>query len=96
MNVLTTKEQLTAATKSVLVEQTLYAQRVATDRQYTLNAIEDTVNEFINNHLNGIKPKKFLWWSVLNIQSVITLVKTIIQLIKDLKDKYENDTTGRN
>jgi hypothetical protein len=97
MNLLTTKEQLTAATKATLVEQALYAQQLAADRQDTINAIENAINEFVAGKLgNNLKPKKFLWWAVLNVQSVISLVKTIIQLIKDLKDKYESDTAGRN
>lgn len=97
MNLLTTKEQLTAATKQTLVEQALYAQQVAADRQDTLNAIEDVINEFVINKFKGdLKPKKFLWWAVLNVQSVINLVKTILQLLKDLKAKYESDTAGRN
>jgi hypothetical protein len=97
MNVLTTKEALGAANKTALVEQVLFAQQVANDHQHTINAIELAVNAFAaDNFKNGIKPKKLLWWTVLNINSVIELVKTIIKLIKDLRDKYESDTTERN
>lgn len=79
------------ASKETLYVQAVAAQNMAKEYAETLNAVNELVNGFILNE----KPKKFLWWTITNLSSVVALVKAIIKLIKDLKDKYEGDNTGR-
>ncbi len=95
MKMLTNKE-LTTSTKESLIVQVKNAQRLALDQELTITQIEIAINEFLTKNLtNNGKPKKFLWWAVINIKSVMALVQTIIDIIKELKKKYESDTTGR-
>ncbi len=87
------KKELNAATKEVIVTQALEAQAMAREYGVAMNEIELEINQFLAARFNKDgKPKKFLWWAVINIDSVVALVKAIIALIKAVKNKYESDT----
>lgn len=63
------------------------------DNDYVVSQVEKLVEEFSlkNFKKSGKGPKKFLFWVILNADEVYNLVVTIINLIKTLKKKYNDD-----
>lgn len=91
------KTALNKLGKVDLVAQTMAAQAAVQDHSEVVSAIEDVVNKFAEERFNSSgKPRKFIWWTILNADAIYTLIKTIIKLIKDLKNKYESDAEGSN
>lgn len=63
------------------------------DNDYVVSQVEKLVEEFSlkNFKKSGKGPKKFLFWVILNADEVYNLVVSIINLIKTLKKKYNED-----